>query len=361
MDENRRKSARPYNNRQSFDDLLDDLELNDLSLDDDELDELDWSAPHGQAHKRSAPTAARSPTKAPRQKEEGMRSTAQKASGQPRSAQKVPGQTQSARKVPSQTRPVHTPEKQDAVRRYTVKSAKPGAGQQAAHRAAGKPIRTAESRELAVSQKERKKRPQENPEGFSEDRAQIKQERPGKRQKPTKKARRQEAERTPVSGTVIIRDFLMRLAAFILVIFVLFGVVFGLTPMANADMEPAICAGDLMLYYRLERDVKSDDVVVFKKDGTQYTGRIVAKGGDTVEITGDAQLKVNDSIVIENDIFYSTPQYDSDVTYPITLEDGQYFILCDSREGAKDSRQFGVVSKSEIKGKVITIIRRSGI
>ena len=64
--------------------------------------------------------------------------------------------------------------------------------------------------------------------------------------------------------------------------------------------------GRLMLYYRLEKDLNSDDVVVFKKDGETYTGRIVAKGGDTVEITSDSELKVNGSIVVENEIYYST-------------------------------------------------------
>ena len=48
-----------------------------------------------------------------------------------------------------------------------------------------------------------------------------------------------------------LRNFLVRLFLLITVIGILFGVVFGLTPMANADMQPAVCAGDLMLYYRV--------------------------------------------------------------------------------------------------------------
>lgn len=48
-------------------------------------------------------------------------------------------------------------------------------------------------------------------------------------------------------------------------------------------------------------------------------GRVVAHGGDTVEITEDAQLSVNGSTVIENDIYYSTPRYESGIAYPVTL------------------------------------------
>ena len=90
-------------------------------------------------------------------------------------------------------------------------------------------------------------------------------------------------------------------------------------------------------------------------------GRVAAHGGDTVEITEDAQLSVNGSTVIENDIYYSTPRYESGIAYPVTLAENEVFVLCDYREGAKDSRYFGPVSKSEIKGKVITIVRRSNL
>lgn len=159
----------------------------------------------------------------------------------------------------------------------------------------------------------------------------------------------------------ILGNFLIRLITLILFIWVLFGIVFGITPMANADMQPAVCAGDLMLYYRLDKNLKEGDVIVFDKEGREYTGRVIAGSGDTVEITGESELKVNGSVVLENNIFYSTPMYDSEVEYPLSLTEGEYFILCDSREGAKDSRFFGAVSETEIKGKVITIIRRSGI
>lgn len=155
--------------------------------------------------------------------------------------------------------------------------------------------------------------------------------------------------------------FLTRLSAMGFLVLILFGIIFGLTPMKNNDMSPRISSGDLMLYYRLEKSYISQDVIVFRKDGEQYTGRIVAREGDTVEITEDSELKVNHSIVLENDIFYRTPQYTDGISYPVTLEENQYFVLCDYREGAKDSRYFGPVDADEIKGKVITVIRRSNL
>lgn len=158
-----------------------------------------------------------------------------------------------------------------------------------------------------------------------------------------------------------IASFFTKLIAIAVMLAVLFGVAFGITPMANDDMAPRISAGDLLLYYRLADDWSSGDVMVFEKDGEQYVGRIVARGGDTVEVTEQATLVVNGSTVLESDIYYTTPKYESDVTYPLTLAQDEFFVLCDYREGARDSRYFGPVKASEVKGKVITVVRRSDI
>ena len=102
-------------------------------------------------------------------------------------------------------------------------------------------------------------------------------------------------------------------------------------------------------------------VVVLQKAGEKYVGRVIAAGGDTVEITEDEKVKINGSKIVENDIFYNTPQYESDTVYPLTLNSGEYFILGDQRGNAKDSRYFGAVKDKEIKGRVITVLRRSDI
>ena len=153
--------------------------------------------------------------------------------------------------------------------------------------------------------------------------------------------------------------FFERLVFLGALIYIIFGVVFGIKPMKNNDMAPKISAGDLMLFYRLETKYSSRDVVIFEKDGMQYTGRIVAKDGDRVEITEDGEIKINGSLLVEDDIYYSTPRYEDKVDYPITLAGNQFFILCDYRKGAKDSRYFGAVEFDEIKGKVITIVRKN--
>ena len=158
-----------------------------------------------------------------------------------------------------------------------------------------------------------------------------------------------------------IHAFLVKAAIMAVTLWVIFGVVFGVMPMKDQSMMPKLAAGDLLLYYRLDRTPGDREVVVFEKEGKPHVGRVVARGGDTVEIREDALLQINGNAIVENEIYYSTEPYEEWIKYPVTLTDEEVFILCDYREGAKDSRYFGPVTKKELKGTVITAIRRSGI
>lgn len=182
---------------------------------------------------------------------------------------------------------------------------------------------------------------------------------------------------------------LVRLLILVVVLYALFFIVIGITSMPGGDMYPRIDAGDLVLYYRLDKDVKAQDIIVFEKDmskvvksnavnpeGTmfkklpsadrtgnkkQFVSRVVAVAGDTVEITETGNLVINGSTMIEANIFYSTYPYLGYTEYPLTLGEGECFVLADSRQGGADSRFFGPVHISEIRGTVISILRRNNL
>ena len=158
-----------------------------------------------------------------------------------------------------------------------------------------------------------------------------------------------------------LRELATKFLTLLVFLGIVFGVVFGITPMRNQDMMPKISAGDLMVYERLGNSWISGDVVVWKKEGKTYTGRIVAVPGDQVKITEEESLEINGSVVAESNIFYKTPAYVGAVAYPLTLSSGEYFVLGDFREGAKDSRYFGPIERKEIKGKVLVVLRRKEI
>ena len=162
--------------------------------------------------------------------------------------------------------------------------------------------------------------------------------------------------------------FVIRLVVFLAVVWILFFQIIGVTHMNSGDMYPRMDAGDLLLFYRLDKNVKAQDVIVINKVTPDSGGkkelficRVVAVGGDTVEITEDQQLIVNGNAVVESNIFYRTPPYEGYTQYPIVLRTGQCFVLADSRMGGNDSRWFGPVNKKEILGTVITVIRRNNL
>ena len=199
-----------------------------------------------------------------------------------------------------------------------------------------------------------------------------------------------------------LRSLIFRVLALALVIYILFFHLVGVIVMPNADMYPRIDAGDMVLFYRLERNIHAQDVIVFRKPTasleqsyqheeaeqaaargektalrkaldwlgfadpadppmTTFVCRVVAGPGDTVDITETEHLIVNGNTVIESNIFYSTPEYAGFVEYPLKLGEGQYFVLADSRNGGADSRFFGAVNQDEILGTVITILRRNNL
>ena len=163
------------------------------------------------------------------------------------------------------------------------------------------------------------------------------------------------------------QHFVLRLLLLILVIWVLFFKIVGLTHMPSEDMYPRVDAGDLVLFYRMDTDVKAQDIIVLEKTTPDSAGeeelfisRVIAAAGDTVEIDG-SRLLVNGNAMIESNIFYPTQAYDEYTQYPVTLGSDECFVLGDCREGASDSRYFGPVKKSEIQGTVISILRRNNL
>jgi signal peptidase I len=125
-------------------------------------------------------------------------------------------------------------------------------------------------------------------------------------------------------------------------------------------MYPRLRDGDLILYNRMERNYAIGDVVVFKVGKLTCVARIVAQGGDVVEVNNDGQLLVNGNVQ-EEEIFYPTEADPGGVGYPYTVEENSYFMLCDFRTNGTDSRYYGAVPADDFCGKVITILRRRGI
>lgn len=139
-----------------------------------------------------------------------------------------------------------------------------------------------------------------------------------------------------------------------------FSFVFGIFRTGENSMEPAIQDGDLVIYYRLDKDFVASEVAVVKYQDQLLTGRVIAVAGDTVDITDDG-LMINGARQHEQKITSKTSRYQDGIEFPVTLKDGQVFLLGDNRTEATDSRIYGPVNIKDIYGKVMTVIRRRNI
>jgi len=111
------------------------------------------------------------------------------------------------------------------------------------------------------------------------------------------------------------------------------------------------------------RHLRRGDLIVFKypKEPTKdFIKRVVATGRDKVEIR-DKVLFVNDKQQEEPYALRSEPeivpkeQNPRDNFGPIIVPEYSYFVLSDNRDRGKDSRFYGVIDETLVKGKLLTI------
>ena len=155
-------------------------------------------------------------------------------------------------------------------------------------------------------------------------------------------------------------QLLLKIVLIILAVILVFTFMYGMARINDVSMKPAIKDGDLVMYYRLDKRFVSGDIAVFKKDGRTTTGRAVAVAGDTVDITKDG-LMINGATQISQDICFDTTQFQNGVDFPITVGEGQIFVLGDNRPEASDSRIYGCINIKDVKGKAIAVIRTRGL
>ena len=175
-----------------------------------------------------------------------------------------------------------------------------------------------------------------------------------KRIKKTKSAR---------SLTEDILNLILKLCLIVIAFWLLFQFVFGLKKVDELGMSPNIKPEDIMMYYRLDKDYSILDPVVIKVNDEIQVRRVVAKAGDTVEVT-EQGLLVNGSLQtgLEKDfVTGETLPFKEGITYPLTLKKGELFVMADNREKAIDSRMYGPIKEEDTLGKIMWDLRRRNL
>jgi len=140
----------------------------------------------------------------------------------------------------------------------------------------------------------------------------------------------------------------------------LFIFLFGATQVNDASMAPAVREGDIVFFQRIATEIDVASLVVVRYDERTQVRRVVAVGGDEVDITADG-LVINGLLQLEMHIFEETTQFVEGITFPLIVPYGEVFILGDSRRSAQDSRIYDTVPVENILGSVVTVIRRRNL
>lgn len=133
--------------------------------------------------------------------------------------------------------------------------------------------------------------------------------------------------------------------------------IFRVTRVTGYSMNPTLNHGDVLILNRfsyLFTSPRVGDIVAFPypSDPSEFfIKRVIAASGDIVDIQ-DNQFTVN-GILLEDSFSAGTVRSVGNVNFPLTIDEGYFFVLGDNRNASRDSRytSVGNVRGNEMLGR----------
>jgi len=165
------------------------------------------------------------------------------------------------------------------------------------------------------------------------------------------------AKQAPYFFTVIYEFLRTVLLAVLIVMFILV-FLFRSAAVDGNSMNPTLQDGDRLLLSTISNNYERGDIVVIHRDDDEpLIKRVIAVGGDTIDInfiTGT--VTVNGEVLEEDYIADRTYlQYVDGPEFPLTVPENQVFVMGDNRNDSLDSRSgtVGLVDTRDILGKML--------
>ena len=126
------------------------------------------------------------------------------------------------------------------------------------------------------------------------------------------------------------------------------------------SMLPTLEDGDRLIISNLFYEPAPGDIVVLcgeadREEGRNLIKRIIAVGGQTIDIDFETGEVTVDGEVLDEPYILERTHLDEGTEFPLTVPEGEVFVMGDNRNASRDSRSLsvGTVKEEYIVGRVL--------
>ncbi len=126
------------------------------------------------------------------------------------------------------------------------------------------------------------------------------------------------------------------------------------------SMLPTLRNGERLVISNLFYEPAPGDIVVLcgeadREEGRNLIKRIIAVGGQTIDIDFETGEVTVDGEMLDEPYILERTHLDEGTEFPLTVPEGEVFVMGDNRNGSRDSRSLsvGTVKEEYIVGRVL--------
>ena len=151
-------------------------------------------------------------------------------------------------------------------------------------------------------------------------------------------------------------DWVVSIAVAIVIALVIKTYVFTLVRVDGPSMNPTLTNGDVLYANRFMYKPAVGDIIIFRPPNspkTPYIKRVIAVGGQTVEVNGENHTVTVDGVVLDEKYIAEPLESSGTMEYPCTVPEGYILVMGDNRNNSRDSRDatVGLIPLGNVIGK----------
>ncbi len=167
--------------------------------------------------------------------------------------------------------------------------------------------------------------------------------------------------RSPVAFCL---EYLHDIVYILAIVLVVFTFCTRVVIVSGSSMFSTLADGDYLLLVNnpLCGEFHRGDIVVASMDrfrgGEAIVKRVIATGGQTVDIDFRTGIVYVDDVALEEPYTYTATHLSEGVEFPLVVEEGCVFLMGDNRGDSRDSRSpdIGLVDERELLGKAVLLM-----